>query len=99
MFLKTEKFDKKLKFINDLIEKQGQWVGTCQYLGFKKGGSPKMITVLHFICGGGPPNDYNWLHRVGRVWKKAKNDYIIYEQPLKGSQTFGEKIKNYFKIS
>ena len=32
--------------------------------------------------GGVPPNDYNWLHRGGGVWKKPKIDYIIYEQPL-----------------
>lgn len=42
-----------------------------------------MITVLHFMRGGGvAPNDYNWLHRGGEVWKKPKIYYIIYEQPL-----------------
>ena len=45
-----------------------------------RGGSSKMITVLH-LEGGVPPNDYSWLHRGGRVWKKPKIYYVILEQP------------------
>ena len=49
---------------------------------FTRGGSPKMITVLHFERGGSLQMitvDY-----IGgeRVWKKPKIDYVILEQPL-----------------